>query len=254
MDYKNGTDLLKYQWDFIHNPEGGWFVGEDSEEGAMIASSDSIKIEIESFKTEFAPGVGNLELKYNLSESSKQIVEKYPNEDFKIHFAIADKKNDIVYKLTEDANKEGTFIWNGYMNDNKSDSITYENGPYKLATTVTLGNVGINKWQDIKDFAYELIFSDSVRVISHSIDTSFNILTGANLEWLANEDMQGYVINDENEKPFDAYKRVREIYMSYEGVKEAGDPFKYIAQNTKQVEFLGKDLKVHKEFRLSWKR
>ncbi|MDX9799014.1 MAG: hypothetical protein RBT05_09175 [Bacteroidales bacterium] len=223
-------------------------MGEDSEEGAMIASSDSIKIEIESFKTEFAPGVGNLELKYNLSESSKQIVEKYPNEDFKIHFAIADKKNDIVYKLTEDANKEGTFIWNGYMNDNKSDSITYENGPYKLATTVTLGNVGINKWQDIKDFAYELIFSDSVRVISHSIDTSFNILTGANLEWLANEDMQGYVINDENEKPFDAYKRVREIYMSYEGVKEAGDPFKYIAQNTKQVEFLGKDLKVHKEF------
>jgi len=35
MDYSAGTELFKYQWDFIHNPEGGWFVGEDSEEGAM---------------------------------------------------------------------------------------------------------------------------------------------------------------------------------------------------------------------------
>jgi hypothetical protein len=34
MDYPNGNELFKYQWDFIHNPEGGWFVGEDSEEGA----------------------------------------------------------------------------------------------------------------------------------------------------------------------------------------------------------------------------
>ncbi|KAF5063069.1 hypothetical protein DSECCO2_298340 [anaerobic digester metagenome] len=37
MDYKNGTDLLKYQWDYIHDPEGGWFVWEDVEEGAMIS-------------------------------------------------------------------------------------------------------------------------------------------------------------------------------------------------------------------------
>jgi len=35
MDYSAGTELFKYQWDFIHNPEGGWFVWEDSEEGAM---------------------------------------------------------------------------------------------------------------------------------------------------------------------------------------------------------------------------
>jgi hypothetical protein len=224
------------------------YLFQDEEEAAMIASGDSIEVEIESFNTEFAPGVGELELKYKLSESSKQVVDKYPDEDFKIHFAVADKDNDIVYKLSEDASKEGIFEWNGYFNEDKSDSITYENGPYKLATTVTLGNVDINEWQDIKDYAYELVFSDSVRVISQSIDTSFNILTGTRLEWVANEDMQGYVIADENENPFDAYKRIRNIYMSYEGVKEAGDPFKYIEQNTEQVEFLGKDLKVHKEF------
>jgi len=37
MDYSAGTELFKYQWDFIHNPEGGWFVWEDVEEGAMIS-------------------------------------------------------------------------------------------------------------------------------------------------------------------------------------------------------------------------
>lgn len=35
MDYSTGSELFKYQWDYIHNPEGGLFVFEDSEEGAM---------------------------------------------------------------------------------------------------------------------------------------------------------------------------------------------------------------------------
>jgi hypothetical protein len=35
MDYNdNGTRLHKYQWDFIHNPEGGLYVFQDEEEGA----------------------------------------------------------------------------------------------------------------------------------------------------------------------------------------------------------------------------
>jgi hypothetical protein len=36
MDYSSGTELFKYQWDFIHNPEGGWFVFEDSEEAQAV--------------------------------------------------------------------------------------------------------------------------------------------------------------------------------------------------------------------------
>jgi hypothetical protein len=36
MDYSAGTELFKYQWDFIHNPEGGWFLWEDVEEGAYV--------------------------------------------------------------------------------------------------------------------------------------------------------------------------------------------------------------------------
>jgi hypothetical protein len=41
MDYssinsgQSGSELWKYQWDFTHNPQGGWFVFEDSEEGAV---------------------------------------------------------------------------------------------------------------------------------------------------------------------------------------------------------------------------
>jgi hypothetical protein len=245
MDYNQGKELHKYQWDYIHDPQGVWFSSlMDEEEVAMVASGDSIKVEIKSFDSEFAPGVGKLELKYKLSESSKQIVDKYPDEDFRIHFAVADKNNDIVYNITKNANKEGVFNWNGYLNEEKNDSITYENGPYKLATTVTLGNVDIEEWQDIKDYAYELVFNDSVRVLSHSIDTSFNIIKGANLEWVENEDMQGWVVPN----TFDNYKRIRDIYMTYDGVREAGNPFNYINENTKYVEFLGKRLKVHNEF------
>ncbi|MBN2750868.1 MAG: hypothetical protein JXR57_15365 [Bacteroidales bacterium] len=41
MDYKNGTDLLKYQWDYIHDPEGGLFLFEDSEEGEVVVENST---------------------------------------------------------------------------------------------------------------------------------------------------------------------------------------------------------------------
>jgi hypothetical protein len=46
MDYSTGTELWKYQWDFTHNPQGGWFVFEDeSEGGALTNYKYLIKIE-----------------------------------------------------------------------------------------------------------------------------------------------------------------------------------------------------------------
>jgi len=50
MDYSAGTELFKYQWDYIHNPEGGWFVWEDSEEGAAFGGHISMTLN----KTEFS--------------------------------------------------------------------------------------------------------------------------------------------------------------------------------------------------------
>ncbi|WP_320020391.1 hypothetical protein [Labilibaculum manganireducens] len=38
MDYAGGSELWKYQWDLIHNPEKIFFAwGQDEEEGAMAA-------------------------------------------------------------------------------------------------------------------------------------------------------------------------------------------------------------------------
>ncbi|MCD4834576.1 MAG: fibronectin type III domain-containing protein [Bacteroidales bacterium] len=36
MDYNNGDRLHKYQWDFIHDPEGGFYMFQDESEAAMI--------------------------------------------------------------------------------------------------------------------------------------------------------------------------------------------------------------------------
>ncbi|ALO13902.1 hypothetical protein L21SP5_00222 [Salinivirga cyanobacteriivorans] len=41
MDYSTGTELWKYQWDFIHNPEGGWHIFEDVEEGMIEIENGS---------------------------------------------------------------------------------------------------------------------------------------------------------------------------------------------------------------------
>jgi hypothetical protein len=35
MDYRNGTELDKYQWDYVQNPQGGLYLFQGEEEGAM---------------------------------------------------------------------------------------------------------------------------------------------------------------------------------------------------------------------------
>lgn len=42
--------------------------------------------------------------------------------------------------------------------------------------------------------------------------------------------------------------KLRDLYMTYEGVKKAGNPFEYLRNNTKEVEFLGNKIRVHNEF------
>jgi hypothetical protein len=44
MDYSGGTELWKYQWDYIHDPEGGWFLFEDVEEGMAEGAKDNIAL------------------------------------------------------------------------------------------------------------------------------------------------------------------------------------------------------------------
>ncbi|ALO13904.1 hypothetical protein L21SP5_00224 [Salinivirga cyanobacteriivorans] len=42
MDYSTGTELWKYQWDFIHNPEGGWHIFEEVEEGEIVYPQNNL--------------------------------------------------------------------------------------------------------------------------------------------------------------------------------------------------------------------
>ncbi len=250
MDYSTGTELWKYQWDFIHNPEGGWHIFEDVEEGEMVAVGDSIRFDIVNFESEFAPGIGNLLIEYELSEDSKPIIDKYPNEDLRINMVIADKNDNIIYEKSLGAEKEGAITWDGYLNEEKSDSLIFENGPFKLGAIVSLGDINFTNWDAIEDMIYEVIVGDSVKLMTHRIDTVFNIVTGAKLEWIVNEDMHGWVVNINNDPTlFDAYNRMRDIYMTYTNVQEAGDPFTYLKENLETVEFLGKNLYVHNEFK-----
>ncbi|WP_057951417.1 hypothetical protein [Salinivirga cyanobacteriivorans] len=69
MDYSTGTELWKYQWDFIHNPEGGWHIFEDVEEGesGVIVNKSKIMAVLDTLKNAYANG--NSQVSYNYSTS-----------------------------------------------------------------------------------------------------------------------------------------------------------------------------------------
>lgn len=46
MDYNDGKRLHKYQWDYIHNPEGGLYLFQDEDEGAMVSYDNNKIIEV----------------------------------------------------------------------------------------------------------------------------------------------------------------------------------------------------------------
>lgn len=218
--------------------------GED--EGEMIATSDTSKFEIfiSEMNVEFVPGIGELKLKYKLGDSTKVLMEKYPGEDFLTKMFVFDKDGHKLYEVEQEASVNGEFDWNGYFGEENKDSLVFDNGPFKLSLALTNADSSITNWQDFKDWAYEVIVGDSLNVFMTACDTTFNILTGAHLEWVANKNIQGYVYP----KTLDDYTRYREIYMSYVGVEKAGSPFDYIKENTKHIDFLGKQVLVHNEF------
>jgi hypothetical protein len=249
MDYPSSTPatatfLNKYQWDLIHYP--GWHIGwfDKEEDAAMIATTDkdSISIKFDKVNFDFAPGFGNIEISYLLGKQTMSIIKKYPNEKFNLNVAIVNKAGKFIYRKTEVPKEHGNFIWDG-VDPIKKDTIKIEDGPYKLVITLIGGEEKgwFDDWQSFKDKLYTKIKSDSVFQIATSIDTTFNI-NPIRIEWLEHKDMQKYVAN------YDYYVKLHDIYMNYEGIKKAGSPFEYLKNNTKEVEFLGKKIRVHNEF------
>jgi hypothetical protein len=217
---------------------------EEEEEGKLIASKDkdTISIKIEKFNADFAPGFGKLEIKYLLGERTMNIIKKYPNEKFNFYITIANKEGKIIYNKKEEPKEKGEFKWDG-INYEKDDTIKIDNGPFNIALTLIGGEEKgwFENWKTFKDKLYTTFYKDSVFQIATSVDTTFNI-NPVRIEWITNKDMQKYVSS------YEYYVKLRDLYMAYEGVKKAGNPFEYLKNNTKEIEFLGKKVRVHNEF------
>ena len=62
MDYSTGTELWKYQWDFIHGPEGGWFIFEDVREAESTVINDLVENIITDLRDGNLGGLTELDL------------------------------------------------------------------------------------------------------------------------------------------------------------------------------------------------
>ncbi len=157
----------------------------------MIATTDTGKFEISiaEMNVEFAPGIGKMKLKYKLGDSTKVLMEKYPDEDFLTKMFVFDKSGQKLYESEKEATVSGEFVWDGYFGNNNKDSLVYKNGPFKLSLALTNADSSINNWQDFKDWAYEVFLGDSINTFTTGCDTSFNILNDPiKLDWIANSD------------------------------------------------------------------
>jgi len=245
MDYSNGTELWKHQWKLIQNPSSMLFKFLQDEGGAEMISSidkDSISIKIESANFDFAPGTGKMEINYSLGKQTMNILKKYPSEKKELKIAIANKDGKFVHIESKEPSEKDIYTWNG-VNTN-GDTIKMSDEPYKVALTLIVGEETnwFDSWQSFKDKLYQSLKSDSVQRIVINVDTTFTI-DPRRIEWEQYKDIRGFVAGG-----YDGYENLYDLYMEYDGVKAAGNPFEYIKQNTQMFTFLGKSIVVHKEF------
>ncbi|WP_157754507.1 hypothetical protein [Salinivirga cyanobacteriivorans] len=137
MDYSTGTELWKYQWDFIHNPEGGWHIFEDVEEGEMA----SPELSVESVNDNFAPGYIDLNVELYLSHRSLSNepgwanivvhVSEYENPENEYYLGYVPLPED----QSEDINVD--FTWDGVMNREgyENELLPAENSPFSVKVT-----------------------------------------------------------------------------------------------------------------------
>ena len=258
MDYtESGITLNHKQWTWMHEKHGSGLFGflADEESGEMIAATDkdSLDINILSMNADFAPGVGMLSVNYQIGEKSRRMCEKYPNEQVKFVCIVSDSIGNVVFNTTQDIQDNNIIVWDGYKDEAKINPIKYEDGPYKLSISLAFGTQiehykDVHSWQEFKDFLYQDFIGDSIMYVSTYIDTTFNILQGAALEWIKYPDMHRFLTGQTEEKKYDSYKYLREIYMNYEGIKKTGNPFEWIKRNFTTVKFLEQNLFVHKNF------
>ena len=274
MDYNNGKELHKYQWDLVQDPQGMWFTGLiDEEEMAMVSEEDSLVTTITSVENaQLAPKDGHhLNVEFEV-ENYQELIEKYPDETQFIMALVYDKDNNCIYtqELETDENN-GSFSWNGIYEteQGEQDTINSEKAPYKLfikgycgkdpssVEDLSCGYLGDNACL-IKNLilhtqstieTLKSAFTDSVLVVTDSVlvvtdeDSTENGVDKTWEEWNNFEDMQVYASNS-----YEQYELMCNKYENAFDVFKDKTPMEYFSENLKEITFFGNTIKVHNDF------
>ena len=256
MDYNEGNQLVKYQWDVMHDPQKMLFKWlQDESEGAISNFSSNQILITQEVNLLLKPN--DISINYRLDKWQEKMKELHNIEaaglsDYKLLLLVEyDKK--IVYDYSNDLNEKGNIKWHGLVYQGDIPLTSKNRNDFKLHLGIIKKSNTDQKFKhwNVAIGAHpetSIIYPDGDRNSSISFfDLKEDIQFEYNIaweEWTLNEDMQDWVYP----KTLENYSHYRDIYMSYNGVKNSGNPFNYIKENTTRIDFFGKKVLVHNEF------
>lgn len=175
MDYSTGTELFKYQWDYIHNPEGGLFVFEDSEEGAFslpcVGWFDDCKDVIEIIETFRNARVNGNKVKITGQEKAEERIfvansVKFGDTDYKKIRLIYKPKpedysiNTVIYEIYN----QQFFIADGSV-DWQRGFIYYNEGEELFKILV---DDEVSKIEKLKEYLYGLDYDEILQIFANN--------------------------------------------------------------------------------------
>jgi hypothetical protein len=236
MDYSTGTELWKYQWDYTHNPEGGWFVFEDSEEGGFLygitwlgnylwgLAPDNQEGQIEADRMLFKYVYQNYDDYFNKSKikDTNLEIEKYKNWSARksSHQGTAKKvfNGFKIDKTTFSLFNEGIYF----------EDYTLEGKNYKFAIYSKIEGITLNKDIRLKSFT-SLRYNTSIKVgytvdyglivfydASGNMQMAFQIIGGnspkeAVIKWV---NYLGLILQSEEQQEEDKENSIQKILKS----------------------------------------
>ncbi|WP_291857525.1 hypothetical protein [Marinilabilia sp.] len=161
MDYgvpEQGTELWKYQWDLIHDPEFvvlAW--GQDESEGALVDEGTELAITYDGLNDDFEPGKKDLSIEYSIAKLEDIAKE---HKDVTKAFLWIIKDEETVYTSDLPLKNKNTFKWNGKSNNGETETEIEDLTEFTIKIGVTikydysLGNVV--EWLFTKDVDFKL--------------------------------------------------------------------------------------------------
>ena len=264
MHNANDTNLRKYQWDNIHDPEAmsSWLQDDDESALTFDPSVDSFNIMVGQIPTEFAPGKDVLEVNYEIKNLT-QLIEKYPDEVFKVSLEIRDNSNNLVLSRAMPLKEEGVFKWSGSINDqgvviNNSipddaswsfsdltltelELIKFSDGPYNLAVSAFAGPE--DEWGQFWDCFWDIdcLIGDEVTNISDV--EKVNFILDKDFELWKDFDFSDYVAGE-----YEDYKNDKDVYEGVLVLDDEETALEHLTNNLVKTSFLGTEVVLHKRF------